>query len=67
MLKRLAVSLVVLAASTALWAQTPTPTVRLRATIESKRLESPCVIVVGNVLKGLAAVARSDPQDQQQA
>ena len=39
----------------------------LRATIESKRLESPCVIVVGNVLKGLAAVARSDPQDQQQA
>lgn len=34
MLKRLAVSLAVLAASTTLWAQAPAPTARLRATIE---------------------------------
>ncbi len=39
----------------------------LRATIESKGLQSPSVIVVGDVLQGLAAVASSAASQQKQA
>ena len=39
----------------------------LRGTIESEGLHSPSVIVVGNVLQGLAAVANATPQSQKQA
>ena len=39
----------------------------LRATIEREQLASPSVIVVGNVLQGLAAVASSAAKQQKQA
>ncbi|MBC7719556.1 MAG: uroporphyrinogen-III C-methyltransferase, partial [Chitinophagaceae bacterium] len=39
----------------------------LRATIEREGLQSPSVIVVGDVLQGLAAVASKSAHQQKQA
>ena len=54
-------------ASLAITRHAVTTLAQLRATIESEQLQSPSVIVVGDVLQGLAAVASGDTTQKKQA
>ena len=54
-------------ASLAITRHAVTTLAQLRATIESEQLQSPSVIVVGDVLQGLAAVASGDATQKKQA
>ena len=54
-------------ASLAITRHAVTTLAQLRATIESEQLQSPSVIVVGDALQGLAAVASGDATQKKQA